>query len=207
MRHGDKINNLSRTASHRRALLNNLASQLITNKRITTTLAKAKALRTFVEPLITKAKDNTTHQRRIVFSHLQDKEAVKELFDVVRLKVEGRPGGYTRIIKLGTRVGDNAELALIELVDYNEIYGKGVAGQKEITGKRSRRGGGRGKKGATAVAVEGTPSVADAQATSPEVTDAEATSPEVTDAEATSPEVTDANALTDETNSKETPAV
>jgi large subunit ribosomal protein L17 len=197
MRHGDKINNLSRTASHRRALLNNLASQLITNKRITTTLAKAKALRTFVEPLITKAKDNTTHQRRIVFSHLQDKEAVKELFDVVRLKVEGRPGGYTRIIKLGTRVGDNAELALIELVDYNEIYGKGVAGQKEVTGKRSRRGGGRGKKGATAVAVEGTPSVADAQATSPEVTDAEATSPEVTDA----------TALTDETNSKETPAV
>ncbi|MBA2760993.1 MAG: 50S ribosomal protein L17 [Segetibacter sp.] len=197
MRHGDKINNLSRTASHRRALLNNLASQLITNKRITTTLAKAKALRTFVEPLITKAKDNTTHQRRIVFSHLQDKEAVKELFDVVRLKVEGRPGGYTRIIKLGTRVGDNAELALIELVDYNEIYGKGVAGQKEITGKRSRRGGGRGKKGATAVAVEGTPSVADAQATSPEVTDAEATSPEVIDA----------TALTDETNSKETPAV
>ncbi len=197
MRHGDKINNLSRTASHRRALLNNLASQLITHKRITTTLAKAKALRTFVEPLITKAKDNTTHQRRIVFSHLQDKEAVKELFDVVRLKVEGRPGGYTRIIKLGTRVGDNAELALIELVDYNEIYGKGVAGQKEVTGKRSRRGGGRGKKGATAVAVEGTPSVADA----------EATSPEVTDAEATSPEVTDANALTDETNSKETPAV
>jgi large subunit ribosomal protein L17 len=208
MRHGDKINNLSRTASHRRALLNNLASQLITNKRITTTLAKAKALRTFVEPLITKAKDNTTHQRRIVFSHLQDKEAVKELFDVVRLKVEGRPGGYTRIIKLGTRVGDNAELALIELVDYNEIYGKGVAGQKEVTGKRSRRGGGRGKKGATTVAVEGTPSpVADAEATSPEVTDAEATSPEVTDAKATSPEVTDANALTDETNSKETPAV
>ena len=196
MRHGDKINNLSRTASHRRALLNNLASQLITNKRITTTLAKAKALRTFVEPLITKAKDNTTHQRRIVFSHLQDKEAVKELFDVVRLKVEGRPGGYTRIIKLGTRVGDNAELAFIELVDYNEIYGKGVAGQKEVTGKRSRRGGGRGKKGATAVEVQGTPSpVADAEATSPEVT------------EATSPEVTDATALTDETNSKETPAV
>jgi len=221
MRHGDKINNLSRTASHRRALLNNLASQLIANKRITTTLAKAKALRTFVEPLITKAKDNTTHQRRIVFSHLQDKEAVKELFDVVRLKVEGRPGGYTRIIKLGTRVGDNAELALIELVDYNEIYGKGVAGQKEITGKRSRRGGGRGKKGATAGEVEGTPlpvayatspevtspEVTDGEVTSPEVTDGEATSLEVTDGEATSPEVTDANPLTDETNSKETPTV
>ncbi|MBA4140946.1 MAG: 50S ribosomal protein L17 [Segetibacter sp.] len=186
MRHGDKINNLSRTASHRRALLNNLAAQLITHKRITTTVAKAKALRTFVEPLITKAKDNTTHQRRIVFSYLQDKEAIKELFDVVRLKVEGRPGGYTRIIKLGTRVGDNAELALIELVDYNEIYGKGIAGQKETTGKRSRRGGGSRKKGTPA--IEGTPSP-------------------VADAEATSPEVTEAPAPTSETNSTETPAV
>lgn len=147
MRHGDKINNLSRTASHRAALLSNLASQLIANKRITTTLAKAKALRTYVEPLITKAKDNTTHQRRIVFSYLQDKEAIKELFDVVRLKIEGRPGGYTRIIKLGTRVGDNAELALIELVDYNEIYGKGTDAQQEATGKRTRRAGGRRRSG------------------------------------------------------------
>lgn len=148
MRHGDKINNLSRTASHRAALLSNLASQLIANKRITTTLAKAKALRTYVEPLITKAKENTTHQRRIVFSYLQDKEAIKELFDVVRLKIEGRPGGYTRIIKLGTRVGDNAELAMIELVDYNEIYGKGTAAQQEATGKRTRRAGGRRRSGA-----------------------------------------------------------
>ncbi len=149
MRHGDKINNLSRTASHRRALLNNLASQLITNKRITTTLAKAKALRTFIEPLITKSKDNSTHQRRIVFSHLQDKEAVKELFDVVRLKIEGRPGGYTRIIKLGKRVGDNAEIAMIELVDYNEIYGNGVESKEEATAKKTRRAGSRKK--ATAV--------------------------------------------------------
>src|SRR6195952_5851627 len=125
MRHGDKINNLGRTASHRKALLSNLAAQLIQHKRIVTTTAKAKSLRTFIEPLITKAKENTTHQRRIVFSYLQDKESIKELFDVVRLKVEGRPGGYTRIIKLGTRVGDNAEVAMIELVDYNEIYGKG----------------------------------------------------------------------------------
>ncbi len=148
MRHGDKINNLSRTASHRAALLSNMASQLIANKRITTTLAKAKALRTYVEPLITKAKDNSTHQRRIVFSYLQDKEAIKELFDVVRLKIESRPGGYTRIIKLGTRVGDNAELALIELVDYNEIYGKGTAAQQEATGKRTRRAGSRRKGGA-----------------------------------------------------------
>lgn len=144
MRHGDKINNLGRTASHRSALLSNLASQLIAHKRITTTLAKAKALRTYVEPLITKAKENSTHQRRIVFSYLQDKEAIKELFDVVRLKVEGRPGGYTRIIKLGARTGDNAELALIELVDYNDVYGKGTTAQTEATGKRTRRGRRRG---------------------------------------------------------------
>ncbi len=125
MRHGDKGNNLSRTASHRKALLSNLACQLFQHKKIVTTLAKAKALRPYVEPLITKSKDNTTHQRRIVFSHLQDKEAVKELFDVISAKIASRPGGYTRVIKLGKRVGDNAELAMIELVDYNEIYGKG----------------------------------------------------------------------------------
>src|ERR1700760_4931836 len=131
MRHGDKINNLGRTASHRKALLSNLAIQLIAHKRIVTTLAKAKSLRTYVEPLITKAKDNTTHQRRVVFSYLQDKEAVTTLFGEIATKVAGRPGGYTRIIKLGARVGDNAETALIELVDYNEIYGKGKTEKKE----------------------------------------------------------------------------
>ena len=151
MRHGDKINNLGRKKAHREALLSNLASQLIANKRITTTLAKAKVLRTYVEPLITKAKENTTHQRRIVFSYLQDKEAIKELFDVVRLKVEGRPGGYTRIIKLGARVGDNAELALIELVDYNEVYGKGIAVATDAAGKKTRRGRRRGGAEATEV--------------------------------------------------------
>jgi large subunit ribosomal protein L17 len=145
MRHGDKIKNLSRTASHRKALLSNLAAQLITHKRIVTTLAKAKALRVFVEPLITKAKENTTHQRRIVFSYLQDKEAVVELFGDVATKVAGRPGGYTRVIKLGARVGDNAETALIELVDYNEIYGKGKGEAKE-TAKRTRRGSSSRKK-------------------------------------------------------------
>ncbi len=145
MRHGDKVNNLSRTASHRRALLSNLASQLITYKRITTTIAKAKALRIYVEPLITKAKDNTTHQRRIVFSHLQDKQAVTELFSTVAEKVAGRPGGYTRIIKLGMRAGDNAELAMIELVDFNEIYGKGVKDAAEPA-KKTRRSGGSRKK-------------------------------------------------------------
>jgi large subunit ribosomal protein L17 len=153
MRHGDKINNLGRTAAHRSALLSNLASQLIDHKRIVTTLAKAKALRTYVEPLITKAKDNTTHQRRVVFSYLQDKEAVTELFSTVAAKVAGRPGGYTRIIKLGTRVGDNAETALIELVDFNEVYGKGKGEAKETTGKRTRRAGGRKK----AAAAEGAP--------------------------------------------------
>ncbi|HXB94850.1 MAG TPA: 50S ribosomal protein L17 [Puia sp.] len=139
---------MSRTASHRKALLSNLAIQLIAHKRIVTTLAKAKALRTYVEPLITKAKDNTTHQRRVVFSYLQDKEAINELFGAVATKVAGRPGGYTRIIKLGARVGDNAETALIELVDFNEIYGKGKGEAKEATGKKTRRAGGSRKKAA-----------------------------------------------------------
>ncbi len=144
MRHGDKIKNLSRTASHRKALLSNLAVQLITHKKIVTTLAKAKALRTYVEPLITKAKENTTHQRRIVFSYLQDKEAITELFGPIATKIAGRPGGYTRIIKLGARLGDNAETAMIELVDYNEIYGKGK-GEVKDAAKKTRRSGGRKK--------------------------------------------------------------
>jgi large subunit ribosomal protein L17 len=148
MRHGDKINNLGRKTAHRKALLSNLTIQLITHKRIVTTLAKAKALRTYIEPLITKAKENTTHQRRVVFSYLQDKEAITELFGTIAEKVAGRPGGYTRIIKLGARVGDNAETALIELVDFNEIYGKGKGEVKEAAGKRTRRAGGGKKKAA-----------------------------------------------------------
>jgi large subunit ribosomal protein L17 len=156
MRHGDKINNLGRTASHRKALLSNMAVQLIVHKRIVTTLAKAKALRTYVEPLITKAKDNTTHQRRVVFSYLQDKDGVNELFGPVAEKVAGRPGGYTRIIKLGTRVGDNAETALVELVDFNEIYGKGKGEAKEASGKKTRRAGG-GRKKASAPAADAEP--------------------------------------------------
>lgn len=145
MRHGDKIKNLSRTKAHRDALLSNLAVALITHKRIVTTIAKAKALRVYVEPLITKGKTNTTHQRRVVFSHLQDKAAITELFGAIAEKVAGRPGGYTRIIKLGARPGDNAELAMIELVDFNEIYGKGKGEVKEAT-KKTRRG--RTKKSA-----------------------------------------------------------
>jgi large subunit ribosomal protein L17 len=142
MRHGDKVKNLSRTKAHRDALLSNLACQLIEHKRIVTTIAKAKALRVYVEPLITKSKSNTTHERRIVFSYLQDKEAIKELFGAVAEKVGGRPGGYTRVIKLGTRPGDNAEKALIELVDFNEIYGKGKGEAKEAAKKTRRSRGG-----------------------------------------------------------------
>ncbi|HTJ13681.1 MAG TPA: 50S ribosomal protein L17 [Dinghuibacter sp.] len=153
MRHGDKINNLGRTQSHRKALLSNLASQLIAHKRIVTTHAKAKSLRTYVEPLITKSKENTTHQRRIVFSYLQDKEAVAELFDVISPKIAARPGGYTRILKLGTRVGDNAELAMIELVDFNDIYGKGKGEAKEPA-KRTRRSGGKKKAAGESAAAE-----------------------------------------------------
>jgi large subunit ribosomal protein L17 len=152
MRHGDKINNLGRTKAHRDALLANLGSQLIRNKCIVTTLAKAKALRTYLEPLITKtkkaeSKDQVMHQHRIVFNYLKDKNAVKELFTVVAPKVAGRPGGYTRILKLGIRHGDNAELAMIELVDFNEIYGKTVA--KTETTKRTRRGRAGAKKAET----------------------------------------------------------
>ena len=166
MRHGDKIKNLSRTASHRKALLSNLACQLISHKRIMTTLAKAKALRKYVEPLITKAKDNTTHQRRIVFSYLQDKEAITELFGAVAEKIAGRPGGYTRIIKLGARVGDNAETALIELVDYNEIYGKGKGEVKEAV-KRTRRGGSRKKTPDSTAAAEPAAVASDTKAATP----------------------------------------
>lgn len=155
MRHGDKINNLGRTASHRKALLENLSIELIRHKRIRTTLAKAKALRKYIEPLITKSKENTTHQRRVVFSYLQDKEAVTELFSTIAEKIGGRPGGYTRIIKLGIRHGDNAETAMIELVDFNEIYGKGKGEVKEAA-KKTRRGRG-GKKATTAQGEEAAP--------------------------------------------------
>ncbi|HRN56308.1 MAG TPA: 50S ribosomal protein L17 [Agriterribacter sp.] len=158
MRHGDKINNLGRTASHRKALLSNLAIALITNKRIITTLAKAKALRTYIEPLITKTKKNETkeqimHNHRLVYSYLQHKEAVKELFTTIAPKVAGRPGGYTRIIKLGKRLGDNAETALIELVDFNEVYIKG-ADKAATSAKRTRRAGGSRKKADAKAAAE-----------------------------------------------------
>ena len=138
MRHGNKINHLGRTHSHRDALLKNLAISLIQYKRIETTLAKAKELRKYVEPLITKSKNDSTHSRRTVFSYLQDKEAIKTLFGEIAEKVANRNGGYTRIIKLGIRPGDNAEKAMIELVDFNEIYGNSVNAAAEPA-KKTRR--------------------------------------------------------------------
>ena len=143
MRHGKKFNHLGRTAPHRRAMMANIASSLILHKRINTTLAKAKALRVYVEPLITKCKEDTTHSRRTVFSYLKDKHAVAELFRDVSLKIADRPGGYTRIIKLGNRLGDNAEMAMIELVDYNENLQKSA---KAVVEKKTRRSGGAKKK-------------------------------------------------------------
>ena len=143
MRHGVKLNKLSRTAAHRKSLLSNLACELISHKRITTTLAKAKSLRVYVEPMLTRAKVDNTHNRRIVFGYLQDKEAIKELFGTISEKIAARPGGYTRIIKLGKRMGDNAETALIELVDFNEIYGKST---EKAAAKKTRRAGGAKKK-------------------------------------------------------------
>jgi large subunit ribosomal protein L17 len=151
MRHGKKVNHLSRTDSHRRAMLANMASSLILHKRITTTLAKAKALRVYVEPIITKSKDDTTHSRRTVFSYLQNKEVVTILFREVAAKVANRPGGYTRILKMGNRLGDNASMALIELVDYNEIYTSGDAVAEK---KSTRRRGSKAKK------ADDTPAVA-----------------------------------------------
>ena len=137
MRHGKKFNHLGRTADHRRAMLANMAISLIMHKRITTTLAKAKALKKYVEPLITRSKDDSTNSRRVVFSYLQNKEALKELFGIVAQKVGDRPGGYTRIIKLGSRQGDAADIAFIELVDFDENMAKAPKAEKKT--RRSRK--------------------------------------------------------------------
>ena len=183
MRHGDKIKNLGRTASHRRALLSNLAAQLIEHKRITTTLAKAKSLRVYVEPIITRSKNDTMHNRRVVFSYLQDKAAITELFTVIGDKVANRPGGYTRIIKLQPRFGDAAEMAMIELVDFNEIYGKEAKDTSKKT-RRSRRAGGA-KKAETTETVEVAAPVAEVAAEQAEPTTEENTTPEASTEEGT----------------------
>lgn len=151
MRHGKKFNHLGRTASHRSAMLSNMATSLILHKRINTTVAKAKALRKYIEPIITKSKDDTTHSRRVAFSYLQNKESVTELFSTVAEKVNERPGGYTRIIKTGIRQGDNAEMCMMELVDFNELL-LGTSDSGKAKTRRSRRGGSKKSTEATAVA-------------------------------------------------------
>ncbi|MCB0640249.1 MAG: 50S ribosomal protein L17 [Phaeodactylibacter sp.] len=162
MRHGKKFNHLGRKAGHRKALLRNLAIALIEHKRINTTLAKAKALRTFIEPLVTKSKEDTTHSRRVVFSYLQNKEAVKELFSTVAGKVGDRPGGYVRVIKTGFRKGDAAETAMIEFVDFNPSYNgasTNTAGSN-ASGRRRRRRGSNTTAAATTTAVATTAAAA-----------------------------------------------
>ena len=153
MRHGKKFNHLGRKAAHRKAMLSNMACSLIDHKRINTTVAKAKALKQYVEPLITKAKNDSTHSRRVVFSYLRQKETIKELFGPVSSKVGDRPGGYTRIIKTGNRLGDNAEMCMIELVDFNDVYTNGKDKKKTKTRRRKKSTG----------KVEETPVVEDAQ--------------------------------------------
>ena len=185
MRHGKKHNHLGRTTSHRKAMLANMASSLIEHKRITTTLAKAKALRVYVEPILTKAKSDNTHSRRTVFSYLQSKDAVTELFRDIAVKIADRPGGYTRIIKMENRMGDNAEMALIELVDYNTIYGKDVAAAPAKKATRRRGGSGTAKAAVTA-------------------TDAPAATAEVTPADDT--DVIEDSTIVEETPATTTPA-
>ena len=151
MRHSKVINHLGRTSSHRKAMLANMATSLIIHKRISTTIAKAKALRTYIEPLITKSKDDSTHSRRVVFSYLQDKKAVAELFREISPKISERPGGYTRILKTGHRMGDNADMCIIELVDYNEGM---LAGGEATKAKATRRRRPAKKKAETAAVAE-----------------------------------------------------
>ncbi len=153
MRHGKKFNHLGRKAAHRKAMLANMACSLVEHKRINTTVAKAKALKKYVEPLITKAKTDTTHSRRVVFSYVKQKETIKELFGAVAAKVADRPGGYTRIIKTGNRLGDNAEMCMIELVDFNEVYTNGKEAKKTKTRRRKK----------TTATVEETPAVEEAE--------------------------------------------
>ena len=197
MRHGKKVNHLSRQTGHRKAMLANMACSLIEHKRINTTVAKAKALKQFVEPLITKSKEDTTHNRRICFSYLRSKYAVTDLFRDVAAKVGDRPGGYTRIIKVGNRLGDNADMAMIELVDFNEIYN---GGKKEEKKAKSRRGG--KAKGAT-TAPAATPK---AEAPVAEEPKAEALVVEETIAEVEAPIAEETPEVTPESEASETPA-
>ncbi len=202
MRHGKKFNHLSRKSAHRKAMLSNMATSLILHKRITTTVPKAKALRKYVEPLLTKSKEDTTHSRRTVFSYLQNKESVQTLFDDVASHIAERPGGYTRILKTGYRLGDNAEMCIIELVDYNELMLQEEKASKSKT-RRSRRGG---KKSTDAEAKQAE-AAAPEMAAEEETPEAATVAPEVEEPEATAvpeveePEVEEAQ----EEKSEETP--
>jgi len=198
MRHKKSFNHLGRKSAHRKAMLSNMASSLIMHKRIETTTAKAKALKRYIEPLITRSKDDSTHSRRVVFSYLQDKEAVAELFREVGAKVADRPGGYTRIIRLGHRLGDNADMCLIELVDYNEnLLAEKADTRKSST--RRRRGGSKSKAAAGAPAATEAKSEAPATEPAAETTEpaAETTEPAAETTEAAA-EATEAEAPADE---------
>ena len=191
MRHGKKHNHLGRKTAHRHAMLSNMACSLIEHKKISTTIAKAKALRVYVEPILTKSKDDSTHNRRTAFSYLKSKEAVTELFRTVAPKIADRPGGYTRIIRTGYRLGDNAEMCLIELVDFNEIY---TSGEKKTTTRRSRRGGSTAKKADAAPAAEVVEEAVVVEETTPEAVEevkAEEAAPEAPEADATEEEKKD----------------
>jgi large subunit ribosomal protein L17 len=196
MRHGKKVAHLGRTNTHRKAMLANMASSLIEHKRINTTVAKAKALKQFVEPLVTRSKEDTTHNRRIVFRALRNKYAVTELFRIVSEKVGNRPGGYTRIIKLGNRLGDNADMALIELVDFNEVYETDKPKKK-----KSRRRGAKKAAPAEVVETEVTEEASVADEAPAEVA-AEAAAEDVTSEEST-PEAADESASSEEENKAE----
>ncbi len=202
MRHGKKLNHLGRTNSHRKAMMSNMATSLILHKRITTTLAKAKALRGYVEPILTKAKNDTTHSRRTVFSYLQDKDAVSILFREIAEKIATRPGGYTRIIKMENRLGDNAEMAMIELVDYNTVYGTDVAKTEK---KSTRRRGGSSKAKTAEPAAKAAP-VAEAVEVAPvaetPVAEAPVAEAPVAEAPAVEPEAPEAPAANEENAEK-----
>ena len=194
MRHGKKVAHLGRTNTHRKAMLANMASSLIEHKRINTTVARAKALKTFIEPLITRSKEDSTHNRRVAFRALRDKYAVTELFHTISEKVGDRPGGYTRIIKMGNRLGDNADMALIELVDFNEVY------ETAKPKKKSRRRG--GKKAAAAETTEATTAAETVEATkdaAPPVDEA----PKVEETTAPAVDTPDSDAATEEKNETE----
>lgn len=194
MRHGKKINHLSRQTGHRKAMLANMACSLIEHKRINTTVAKAKALKQFVEPLVTKSKEDSTHNRRVVFAYLRNKYAVTELFRDVAAKVGDRPGGYTRIIKLGNRLGDNADMAMIELVDFNELYN---GGKKEEKKGRSRRSKAKGAATAAPKAEKAAP-VAEVAEPATEAPEAEVEAAPIAEAPATeAPEAPAADAAED----------